>query len=848
MRASRFLTAAVLLVAAGPAVAQFEYVAIEDAHVGFQPGPNVNERNTDGSVWVAKQNQWAPLSFKLKVLRKLDPAKRLPMKLRVDSHDADGTPVTVYFPLGTPLNDRTPPPTDPTGTDTTAQVNDLIKPADLLRAYARPGGSGGAVKLTVMSNVPDERSDTLSDTVPVDGGQLRDPSVYVVLSLGSKLTGFDLRDDSGVVRQNGPNQGGLRGGRVESAVIPTVQEMPDQWFAYQAADLVVLPTAGAGDGFLEKLFEKDQSRDFTRKREALFEWVRRGGKLLVSVGRDADKLRQDGYRSFTEHLPVRLTGRAEVTAREVNYTTGSGGNPSVDLVVLDPKTQRPKKDAPFWVATLEPTADRAPVVLSRERAGRSVVAAQAPLGLGRITVVGFDLDVLPFSGLRQDTRQKLWDWLVREAGSEKSAYTSPADRERTNYSSGMSPVDVEDGALAALRRHVDEFEGVPVISFGWVALFILLYTILIGPVEYLFLKKVVGRLELTWITFPVIVLSVSAAAYFTAYYIKGKDLRINKVDVVDIDLGTNRVYGRTWFTVFSPRVDSYTVGIEPKAPWAAEPKYGTPVPPSVVDWVGGIRTSIGGVGGRQYRYQLDDTGTGASGLVSVPIQVWSTKTFTANWSGEFDPAVPPVSADLRHLPADATAAAGRITAHLPLGNLQEGFAFYAGQAYKLDALPDGVAVPFSSTNEPVSRWEEKVTLFDGKFRTDDMYQDDGFKRTARNTPGVSASGPLSLWGILLGDFAAKKTNQTPQNASLRALDQSWRLDPRNTGEVMIIAKLATATGPAEELMSDTASTSPSRLWLRELPGSGPRTPVPGILKQETYVRIFIPVKPAGGTK
>ena len=32
----------------------------------------------------------------------------------------------------------------------------------------------------------------------------------------------------------------------------------------------------------------------------------------------------------------------------------------------------------------------------------------------------------------------------------------------------------------------------------------------IGPLDYLFLKKVVKKLELTWITFPTVVLVVSA--------------------------------------------------------------------------------------------------------------------------------------------------------------------------------------------------------------------------------------------------------------------------------------------------------------------------------------------------
>ena len=123
-----------------------------------------------------------------------------------------------------------------------------------------------------------------------------------------------------------------------------------------------------------------------------------------------------------------------------------------------------------------------------------------------------------------------------------------------------------------LLHALEDFQEVPVISFGWVALFILLYILIIGPLDYFFLKKVVKRLELTWITFPVIVLVISAAAYFTAYYVKGNDQRINKVDLVDIDLRGKQadVYGHSWFTIFSPRIQHYTIGLEPavESGWA----------------------------------------------------------------------------------------------------------------------------------------------------------------------------------------------------------------------------------------------------------------------------------------
>src|SRR5262249_51778165 len=183
--------------------------------------------------------------------------------------------------------------------------------------------------------------------------------------------------------------------------------------------------------------------------------------------------------------------------------------------------------AEFAVATLAPKPDRPTrTILSGDDQGRIPLAVQSPYGLGRITVFGFDLDRGPFS--EWGSRGPFWENLVAQ-----TAHPLPQGQfERYPVGRGAAPEDYS----TSLQGSLDYFEGVPVVSFGWVALFILIYIVLIGPVDYLFLKKVVKRLEWTWVTFPIIVITVSAGAYFAAYALKGKDLKINKVDVVDIDL------------------------------------------------------------------------------------------------------------------------------------------------------------------------------------------------------------------------------------------------------------------------------------------------------------------------
>src|SRR5205823_2156711 len=193
------------------------------------------------------------------------------------------------------------------------------------------------------------------------------------------------------------------------------------------------------------------------------------------------------------------------------------------------------------------------------------VVALAPCGLGRVLLVAFDIDTPAFAAWKGHGR--FWEVVHAELGPRQAAHGRSLE-------AGERPEEL--GTL--FQRGLENFEEVHAVSFGWVAFFLLLYILLIGPLDYLFLKKVVKRLELTWVSFPVVVLLVSVAAFWTAHGLKGGDLRVNKIDVVDIDLRACEVQGTTWFALFSPRVASYTIGIEPAPAWAPRGD----APPSVL--------------------------------------------------------------------------------------------------------------------------------------------------------------------------------------------------------------------------------------------------------------------------
>jgi hypothetical protein len=794
---ARLLTAAACLLAlAGPAAAQKPKVKITSAQVGLPPGGPGAERDANGRpVHVARFGSWAPVYVDLEVVE----AVTEPAELVVEAPDADEVATTLTIPLPALA---------------AARPGQALRPADLgMMPYTRPAAGTRDIVITVRTT----KGVPLAEPVRIPTFRVRDPRTYVVLSLNGPLPGFELPKPAAGVQGEGNAAGPLREGRIDLGTITSVDDLPDQWFGYDTADLVVLNTGS--EEFVRRLFGEQASAADKARRAGLLEWVRRGGRIVVPVGLNAGLVAQ--LPALQELLPatIPVANPGKVENPLVLFWTSREGTPLSGAL-------RVANGVP--VATLAPRAGRPGRVMipppDRQAESKDRFAVQSPLGLGRVTALAFDLDRPPFTDF--DKRAEFYDWVLREGGAARA---SAGPQGKAN----PTPED-EDAKAAELRTHTETFDGVPVVSFGWVAVLIVLYILLIGPVEYVFLKRVLGRLELTWVTFPVIVLTVSAAAYFTAYAVKGRDLKVNKVDVVEVDPASGRVFGTSWFTVFSPRAENYTIGLTPAEGWTADPE----VPGgTLVGWVGNPRP--GGRPGwlrRRYEYHVEP-GRVADGLIDVPVQVWATKSFSAAWSGRMDPAAPVVETHLYHPPGDPNAVIGRFTSRMPFEEVRDCVAFYAGQAYPL---------PLGGT---IVRGQEVQLVLDRPIPAGKWVQDnaEGRQKNADAPAAAVGSAVAPVLGILFHEASLRnEETEFPRNASVRRLDQSWRLSPYNRDEVILVGRVLPPPGPAEEVIG--GPDSPTRLWLRELPGTRPRTPIPGTARQETFVRVYLPVRPAGSDR
>jgi hypothetical protein len=789
------LHAALGLVLAAPAVARAESPpVIEQVRVGLPGGAGGPESGR------TRPGAWAPVLVKLHGGPEGNGVDRF--RLVVEAADGEGAAFRTFAPV----------PALAAGEDHFAL------------AYTRPCGSEVVVALQTADGKRAGGARVTRDILRdvVDVGQ------PLYLAVGSRLPGlrrFFQPADQAAAGDEPPDERGTH----RLAFIDNVRDLPDRWAGYDAADVVVLTTSS--DTFVKELGTPAAAP----RRRALAEWVRRGGRLVVSVGRNAQlagaellsNLPLPGFDRMPL-LPCDVQGGGRANLRSVARWAGAGHAvqeqvlKDVELARLTPSPRPAEGGAPPEEVTVLAAEEGGP------RGRPAPVIVQAACGLGRVVLVGFDLDTPPFSTWAG--QRAFWEKLDAELlprgggpGGGRPALNAPAPRGFSGEERGVVGSD--------MKRTLEDFQDVPVISFGWVALFILGYIILVGPVDYFLLKKVFKRLELTWITFPTAVLVISVAAYFTAYAVKGDALRVNKVDVVDVDLHgpAPQAYGTAWITLFSPRIQNYTVGLEPAAPvWAGPGPDGRVAAPAALQTLDGFDGP--GRGGSQalfrrpYEYAPD-----AAGVEGLPIAVWATRSFSASWRAPLPSGGAPVDAELRHArdPKEA-ALLGRVTNRLPV-ELRDVSLLYRGERYKVGTVPPEGFVPIDNLNVGAKGQQALQWLNEAA----------GLNPAARLVRDLMFHGPPS------------QTNTS--NAGWRSLDQSWRLRPATEfvglrppqssyrDEVILVARTPPLAAAAEKVTQDGGT--PTRVWLDYLPATRSERPaLPGFLNQETHIRVFIPVQ------
>lgn len=296
--------------------------------------------------------------------------------------------------------------------------------------------------------------------------------------------------------------------------------------------------------------------------EALLAWLHAGGHLIVAVDQPTDVTSTAWLRDL---LPVEVSGLGNRPvgkaltdwlkggrAPGVNTGLSFTGLPAPLPVVNhgpssgeDPFAGR-EADPAFQISSM-------PVAGFRVRAGETLAETEGvPLmvgavkGRGVVTAVAFNPERDPV----RSWKERPWFW----------AKLSGVPRELLNKSDfnawGGRGIDGIFGAMVETRQ-------VRKLPVGVLVLLLLVYLVVIGPVDQMWLKKI-NRPMLTWITFPAYVVLFSVLIYYIGFRLRAGKTEWSELQVVDVYPRSGDVVlrGYNFGSVYSPANDNYPMAVE----------------------------------------------------------------------------------------------------------------------------------------------------------------------------------------------------------------------------------------------------------------------------------------------
>jgi hypothetical protein len=277
------------------------------------------------------------------------------------------------------------------------------------------------------------------------------------------------------------------------------EDLPDRVEAWGAIDRIVWQ-------------DIDADRLSPAQLDSLRGWIAGGGRLVIAGGTTGPKALSAIPDSILPYRPVTTTDAPAASLGGVlgSLPKGATNVPALAGQLIDGRA----------LATV----------------GGQVVAADRAYGSGRVTLLGFD----PTTGWIVDskTAQGLWRRLL------------PA-----RSSGGVSFGD--DNMLVSA---VSQLPSLALPPIGGLIVLLAAYILLIGPINYLILRRL-DRREWAWLTMPVLVVIFTVGAYGFGTALRGNDVIVNEVAIVHGAAGATDGTGQIYLGVFSPSRGKYQIKV-----------------------------------------------------------------------------------------------------------------------------------------------------------------------------------------------------------------------------------------------------------------------------------------------
>jgi len=398
-------------------------------------------------------------------------------------------------------------------------------------------------------------------------------------------TAFGLRQlEKGVVvrrtsarsTEPSPNQRQVGKLYVKERLVP---QLPWDWPGYSALDLLVL-------------YDPDWTAMRDQQKAAIREWILGGGKALIVLGSHP----LPASDPIARLLPLRVGEPRKVELPESLIRSWGCAAFTTSAVTC-------------W--TIETTG--APGWRAEAHGAEPALFAHGPVGFGRAGVLAFDPSVL--GGAQGENLAPFWMEFANPFLDRSVLESRPAkEKEEANYDYGYDETAESSNAVLNFLLDIPEMEP---ISILWVIGLLMALAVVIGPVDYLILRKH-DRLPLTWLTFTVYIGLFSVLAFLGVKALRAGDTQLRAVSVFDGLEGGGERWASCYSGIFASDTDDYKLSGLDKSQWwsaiapAPERHYGY--------YSSGYSTS------RRITCAQQD---GGSRPVYLPINVWSMQCLLA---------------------------------------------------------------------------------------------------------------------------------------------------------------------------------------------------------------------------
>ena len=259
----------------------------------------------------------------------------------------------------------------------------------------------------------------------------------------------------------------------------------------------------------------DPARLSSQQLEALATWVGAGGRLIVVGGQTGIA----GVAGLPEDLlPYVPTSTVDVPASDLE--------PIVGALPVDTAPQ-PALTGELTRGSVTAWSDGQPI------------AAQAAIGQGQVVVLGIDPSVPAVAGA--PGANGMWRRMV-------GPFTGQS----------LNPLVLQDDSqiVAALNS----LPAVALPDLGLLFGLIVVYIVVIGPIDYLVLRRI-DRREWAWVTMPVLVLVFSVGTYAVGMGLKGTDVIVDQLAIVRAAAGSDHGLAQAYVGIFSPNRRTFEVAV-----------------------------------------------------------------------------------------------------------------------------------------------------------------------------------------------------------------------------------------------------------------------------------------------